>query len=335
VAVQLGAQQILAVDLDGNAEVMTTVPTTIPFSIDWLPDGRLLVVAGPEGRLLRQEPDGSLVDHTDLSGLGANLNEIVVDGRGRIFVNGGTDFHPGEGEAPGFVALITPDGVIRRVAEGIAFPNGMAVTPDDSTLIVSESFGGTLTSFDIGPDGSLSNRRAWAALPGDGIVLDTEGAVWTPGRTETGPACLRVAEGGEVLDTVPLDRAGFACTLGGEDGRNPVRARGGLANAGRLRGQHQAPDDRAGDRPGPHRPRPGRPCRSPLNDRHGRARLTGGDVNKGRQSADPRSPGGLVGQDQAGHSPTRSAGRRPAARFGAPASSVLPLPRLRDRSVRA
>jgi sugar lactone lactonase YvrE len=75
-----GAQQILAVDLDGNAQVMATVTTTIPFSIDWLPDGRLLVVAGPEGRLLRQEPDGSLVDHADLSGLGAGLNEIVVAG---------------------------------------------------------------------------------------------------------------------------------------------------------------------------------------------------------------------------------------------------------------
>jgi sugar lactone lactonase YvrE len=74
---------------------------------------------------------------------------------------------------------------------------------------------------------SETNRRVWAALPGDGIVLDTEGAVWTPGWTETGPACLRVAEGGELLDTVPLDRAGFACTLGGEDGRILICARGG------------------------------------------------------------------------------------------------------------
>src|SRR6266545_3474721 len=197
-----GTQQVLAVDLDGNTEVMARVPTTIPFSIDWLPDGRLLVVAGPEGRLLRQEPDGSL-----------------VDGRGNVYVNGGTDFHPGEGQAPGFVALVTPDGAARRVAEGIAFPNGMAVTPDNSTLIVAESFAGTLTAFDIGPDGDLSNRRVWAALPGDGIVLDAEGAVWTPGWTETGAACLRIAEGGEVLDTIPLDRAGFACTLGGQDGR--------------------------------------------------------------------------------------------------------------------
>src|ERR687896_2113545 len=113
-----GAQEVLAVDLEGNAEVMATVPTTIPFSIDWLPDGRLLVVAGPEGRLLRQEPEGSLVDHADLSGLGAGLNEIVVDGRGNIYVNGGTDFHPDAGEAPGFVALVTPDGGVRRGGGG-------------------------------------------------------------------------------------------------------------------------------------------------------------------------------------------------------------------------
>lgn len=214
-----GSQQVLAVDDRGNTEVMATVPTTIPFSIDWLPDGRLLIVSGPEGRLLRQEPDGSLVDHADLSGLGAGLNEIVVDHRGNIYLNGGNDFHPDEGVAPGFVALITPDGRVRRVAEEIAFPNGMAVTPDNSTLIVSESFAGLLTAFDIADDGSLSNRRVWAPLPGDGIVLDAEGAVWTPGWTDAGPACLRVAEGGQVLATVPLDRAGFACTLGGADGR--------------------------------------------------------------------------------------------------------------------
>jgi sugar lactone lactonase YvrE len=214
-----GAYQVLAVDLEGKSEVMATVPSRIPFSIDWLPNGQLLVAAGPEGRLLRQEPDGSLVDHADLSTLGANLNEIVVDGRGNIYVNGGTNFHPDQGEAPGFVALITGDGAVRRVADGLAFPNGMAVTPDDSTLIVSESFAGTLTAFDIDPDGSLSNRRVWAALPGDGIVLDADGAIWTPGWAETGPACLRIAEGGKVLDTIPLDRAAFACTLGGDDGR--------------------------------------------------------------------------------------------------------------------
>ena len=214
-----GAQEILAFDLEGQREVVTRVPTTLPFSIDWLPDGQLLVVAGPEQRLLRQEPDGSLIDHADMSGLPGGLNEIVVDGRGTIYVNGGNDFYPDEGVAPGFIAAITPDGVVRQVAREIAFPNGMAVTDDNSTLIIAESFAGKLTAFDISEDGGLDNRRTFAEVLADGICMDAEGAVWTPSWYDNGPCCIRVAEGGAVLDRVPLGQAGFACALGGPEGR--------------------------------------------------------------------------------------------------------------------
>jgi sugar lactone lactonase YvrE len=214
-----GAAEILAFDLDGHREVITRVPSTIPFSIDWLPDGRLLVVAGQEQRLLRQEADGSLVDHVDLSGLPGNLNEIVVDGRGTIYVNGGNDFYPDEGVAPGFIAVINSDGAVRQVADELAFPNGMAVTDDNSTLIIAESFAGKLTAFDISDDGSLENRRTFADVMADGICMDADGAVWTPSWYENGPCCLRVANGGEVLDRIPLEQAGFACALGGPDGR--------------------------------------------------------------------------------------------------------------------
>lgn len=216
-----GAQEIIAVDRAGKSEVVARVPTTIPFSIDWLPDGRLLVVSGPEGRLLRQEHDGSLVVHADLSTLAINgLNEIVVDGRGNIYVNGSYDSAPGEGSAPGVIALVSPDGSVRRVADAIAFPNGMVVTPDNRTLIIAESFASRLTAFDIADDGSLLNRRIWADLRdqgGDGISLDAEGAVWSTGWTDGKPTCMRVREGGDVLQRVALDRAGFACMLGGED----------------------------------------------------------------------------------------------------------------------
>ena len=125
-----GAQEIIAVDVNGRSEVMVRVPTTVPFSIDWLPDGRLLVVSGPEARLLRQEPDRSLATHADLSGLAKGWNEIVVDGRGNTYVNGGDyKFGPGEPFVPGVVALVTPDGSVRQVADDIHFPNGMVVTP--------------------------------------------------------------------------------------------------------------------------------------------------------------------------------------------------------------
>jgi sugar lactone lactonase YvrE len=214
-----GAQEILAFDLEGQREVVTRVPTTLPFSIDWLSDGQLLVVAGPEQRLLRQEPNGSLIDHADMSGLPGGLNEIVVDGRGTIYVNGGNDFYPDEAVAPGFIAAITPDGIVRQVAGEIAFPNGMAVTDDNSTLIIAESFAGKLTAFDIAEDGGLDNRRTFAEVLADGICMDAEGAVWTPSWYDNGPCCLRVAEGGEVLDRVPLGQAGFACALGGPEGR--------------------------------------------------------------------------------------------------------------------
>ena len=210
-----GAQEVVAVDLDGDSEVVTRVPTTIPFSIDWLPDGRLLVVSGREALLLRQEPDGSLVTHADLSGVNEVFNEIVVDGRGNTYVNGASS----DLSAPGIVALVTPDGSARQVADGIAFGNGMAVTPDNSTLIVAESHGNRLTAFDIA-DGGLSNRRVWAGLPGgfpDGICLDADGAAWY--ADVPNQHCVRVGEGGEVLQTVELDRGCFACMLGGADDR--------------------------------------------------------------------------------------------------------------------
>lgn len=212
-----GAQEVVAVDLDGKSEVATRVPTTIPFCIDWLPDGRLLIVSGREGLLLRREPDGSLVTHADMTGLSDKpWNEIVVDGRGNAYINNICfDFMAGEKFAPGIVALVTPDGSVRQVTDGIGFPNGMVVTPDNSTLILAESFAKRLTAFDIATDGSLSNRRVWADLNDgpDGICLDAEGAVWC-GAMST---CVRVREGGEVLQTIQLDRSCFACMLGGED----------------------------------------------------------------------------------------------------------------------
>jgi sugar lactone lactonase YvrE len=211
-----GTQDVVTVDLDGRSEVAARVPTTIPFSIDWLPDGRLLVVAGSEGLLLRQEPDGTLVTHADLNGLGPIFNEIVVDARGNAYVDSAA-FEPG---VLGTVVLVTPDGAARQVADGIAFGNGMALTPDGATLIVAESFANRLTAFDVDPDGGLSGRRVWAELGAgapDGICLDADGAAWY--ADVPNQRCVRVREGGEVLETVEVDRGCFACMLGGPDRR--------------------------------------------------------------------------------------------------------------------
>jgi sugar lactone lactonase YvrE len=213
------AHQVIALSEDGSHEVMATVDA-FPFSIDWLPAGPMLITAGRD--LLRMEVDGSLATHADMSVLTEfGWNEIVVDGRGNTYVNGPGFNMMGGGEfAPGGVALLPADGSASRVAEDIAFPNGMAVTPDNSTLIVADSYGKELTAFEIGANGRLSGRRAWAGLGDgvpDGICMDAEGAVWyadVPNRR-----CVRVAEGGEMLERIDLDRGCFACMLGGADGR--------------------------------------------------------------------------------------------------------------------
>jgi sugar lactone lactonase YvrE len=211
-----GAREIIAVDLNGNREVVVRVSFDLPFSIDWLRDGRLLLVSGREGLLLRREPDGSLVTHSNLRRLSIkSWNEIVVDGRGNVYVNGGAYDPKTGGISPGIIALIAPDGSARQVADDIAFPNGMVITPDNAALIIAESHGKKLSAFDIAGDGSLSNRRVWAVLDGypDGICIDAGNAVWyadVPNKR-----CVRVREGGQVLQTVELDRGCFACMLGG------------------------------------------------------------------------------------------------------------------------
>jgi len=215
------AGEILAVDLEGRSEVVVDLdfPSFQAICFDWLPDGRLLVVSSRDGLVLRREPDGSLVTHADLSGISEYpWNEIVVDGRGNAYVNEAGFEFPGGEFAPGTIALLTPEGPARRVAAGIAFPNGMAVTPDNSTLICAESYAKKLTAFEIAADGGLSAGRVWAELGDgvpDGICVDAEGAVWygdVPNKR-----CVRVAEGGEVLETIELDRGCFGCMLGGAD----------------------------------------------------------------------------------------------------------------------
>jgi sugar lactone lactonase YvrE len=208
-------RQVMAVDVDGKAEIILTRDPdshSMGYSIDWLRDGRLLTTGD---KVRRHEPGGSVTVLAE-----QRANEIVVDARGNAYVNGADfDFVAGAPPKPGYIKLITPDGKIRQVAGDIEFPNGMIITPDGLTLIISESFAGRLTAFGIGDGGGLSGRRVFAeGLGPDGICMDAEGAVWV---SSGGFSVARVSDGGTVLQRVELgeNRAPFALMLGGPDRR--------------------------------------------------------------------------------------------------------------------
>lgn len=211
------AGEVISVGAAGESSVVAQVKS-LPLCTAFLPDGRLLVVDSTQGRLSYVGTDGGLVPYAELGRPG--WNDIVADGRGNVYVNrAGFDPMTSAEFRTGYVHLVTPDGQVSEVADDVAFPNGMAVTADNSTLIVADSYRRCLVAFDIGPDGTLDGRRVWADLgegTPDGICVDAEGAVWYADVPHK--QCVRVAEGGRVLRTVQADRGCFAAVLGGPDG---------------------------------------------------------------------------------------------------------------------
>lgn len=194
-----------------------------PSGMGWLPGGDLLVVS-MEGHKVLRRGGGGLSLHCDLGQIHRHLtNEMVVDADGRAYVgNIGFDFEAGDPVTPTMLVMVDRDGSPRVVADDLVCPNGTIVTPDGKTLIIAESLAHRLTAFDIAGDGSLSNRRVFAEMPGhvpDGICLDAEGCVWAASPFTN--SVVRVREGGEIADTVTIEGAGaFACVLGGADGRD-------------------------------------------------------------------------------------------------------------------
>lgn len=225
------AHAVMSVSMAGDLRAEFQIDDR-PSGLGWRPDGAMLIVSMTKRQVLRRTPDGQMSVHADLAGVAAfHCNDMVVDAQGGAYVgNFGFDLDA-EIQARGVpdvlarhptanLAYVAPDGAVRVAAADLHFPNGPAITPDGRTLIVGETLGAVLTAFDIGEGGQLSNRRVWAptspAVP-DGICLDADGAIWI--ANPIAPQCVRIAQGGEVLDIVETDQPCFACMLGGDDGR--------------------------------------------------------------------------------------------------------------------
>ncbi len=200
-----------------------------PAGLGWLPDGRLLINSRLDRVVMRREEDGSVVPHGDLRPWATwHANDMVVATNGQAYAgNFGFDLDglyegrlgPSDVRTASLIR-VDPDGSSHEAADGFAFPNGAVIAEDGGTLIIAESMGGRLTAFDREADGTLTNRREWAALAGvapDGICLCEDNTVWVANAFAT--ECVRVAEGGEVLERVTTSVNCFACMLGDEDRR--------------------------------------------------------------------------------------------------------------------
>lgn len=229
---------VLTVSTDGEPREVLGVDAQ-PSGLGWMPDGSMLVVSMRDHRILRWSQADGVSEHADVSELcGGHLNDMVVDARGRAYAgNFGFDLMGGADPAAANLIRVDPDGSASVAAEGLLFPNGSVITPDGRTLIVGETAGARYTSFTIGEDGSLGDRRVWAQLAPtpevttlaetlgklqfgpDGCGLDGENHIWC--ADEVGARCVRIAPGGEIVEEIPAPEGldVFACMLGGEDGR--------------------------------------------------------------------------------------------------------------------
>lgn len=215
----VNGKKVYTLTEQGERAVCVEVPTR-PSGIGFLPDGTPLVVSMKDRTLQRVE-HGRLVQHASVAHLvEGEINDMVVDRRGNAYVGSmGYDLFGGAKFKPGNLVLVTPDGKARVVADGLHFPNGPVVTPDNRTLVVAESWGKRLAAFTIADDGSLSGHRVFADLGDytpDGITLDAEGAIWVAAFANN--AFVRVRDGGEIAEVISSgERRAVACTLGGAD----------------------------------------------------------------------------------------------------------------------
>jgi sugar lactone lactonase YvrE len=237
--------RVMALDDAGRVQIVAEIER--PSGLGFLPDGALLV-AGMRSRALFRVDGADVAPYADLTAMGSSVNDMVVTGDGRAYVDcyrpgppftplAGPDGSPhglggdinryyvnGLGVSPslvGDIVLVTPDRSVRTVATGMSYPNGLGIAPDGRTLVASISHESRLIAFDIQPDGGLSAARLWADLPGrhpDGLCFDAEGAVWVASVATS--AFLRVLEGGEITHLIPAPgRWAVSLALGGEDRR--------------------------------------------------------------------------------------------------------------------
>jgi sugar lactone lactonase YvrE len=214
---------LLSLAPSGACEQHAKFDDDTPCGLGVLPDGRLIALTMFRKRLLAYA-DGKLSLYADLSGIATGtIDDMIVDGLGRAYVGDlGFDLpSPPDRGAVGRIIVVMPDGASHVAADGLRFPNGIAVSADNSRLVVAEMDGACLADYDIAADGGLNLRRRLGSMKSpDGICLDREGATWVASFEED--AFIRVSRDGDELQRIDVPgRRALACVLGG-DGRRTL-----------------------------------------------------------------------------------------------------------------
>ncbi len=211
------ARTLISVTAEGTPEIACAL-LGIPAGLGFLQNGEA-VVTDMYRRSLVRCARGQAIDHVDLSNLTGTLDDMTVDGVGRAYVGDlGFDLKSGIKSGPhGRIILVEAGREPRLVADGLNFPNGIAISADGRQLVVAETNGDCLARFHIRAEGSLEfDRRFGHFRAPDGVCMDRDQTVWVSLLDES--SFVRVAPDGRILDRIAVPgRRAVACVLGGDD----------------------------------------------------------------------------------------------------------------------
>ncbi len=240
------SHKVMTLDENNSLETVCEVPNQ-PSGLGWLPNGDLLIVSMLDRKILRFS-EGSISVHADLSEYVAHkCNDMVVGRDGTAYVGNFGMGDAGESLNSTHLMIVKSDGTVLKGPDNLLFPNGTVITEDGKNLIIGETLGAKLTSFDIEDNGELTNRKLWARtsplfslliikflssmgfdlskvdfskysknlhVP-DGICLDEKNGIWI--ASPTTKAVVRIEKGGNITNTINTPKGAFACMLGGKE----------------------------------------------------------------------------------------------------------------------
>ena len=184
------------------------------------PQGRLIACESTKHRITRTEADGSvtvLAESHDGKPLNTT-NDVVVRTDGTIFFTDPRGIGQKEGTGTGFpgVYAILATGELKLIDDEMQYPNGIALSPDEKILYVTDFGGGHIRAFDVSSDGSLSNPRVFCEIKNpDGMAVDTAGRIWT--STVRGISVF--TPDGKFIENIDFEGMPTNCAFGGPDGR--------------------------------------------------------------------------------------------------------------------